>query len=133
MFSANMLTRSTARACQPTVSEASTRPGLMMPITPDIEAKVRLFTAQEGGKARGLPPIQYGCPLVLRGEAFDCRLLLDRLGTGLPLGEARIVPIAFLFPDHIRGKVHEGDHFELWEGKVVGEGEVTRVFLCPPS
>ena len=63
---------------------------------PDVIIKVRFATPQEGGHQTAVRPSivdHYGCPFVVGGEAFDCRLLLQ--GRRLELGETYEVPVKF--------------------------------------
>jgi hypothetical protein len=55
----------------------------------------------------------YGIPLVVGGEAFDCRLLLD--GKTLKLGETYTVPAAFLRPELVLPKLLPRTEGSLWE------------------
>ncbi len=98
-------------------------------MTPDIKVKLRLLTTAEGGRKSGIPETQFGCPLFHCGEAFDCRLLLDQMGGGLELGEVKVVPIKFMSPDKIKGRLKEGDSIRLWEGKDIAEGEILEVLF----
>ena len=99
----------------------------MAKLTPDVMAKVRLYPSEEGGRSKPIPAVQFSCPLFFQGEGFDCRLLLDQAGIALPLGTSVVVPIKFLFPEHIMPRLKRGDQFRLWEGKVIAEGEVLEV------
>jgi hypothetical protein len=99
----------------------------MAKLTPHVMAKVRLYTNEEGGRSKPIPAIQFSCPLFFQGEGFDCRLLLDQAGIDLPLGGNAVVPIKFLFPEHIVPRLKKGDQFRLWEGKEIAVGEVLEV------
>ncbi len=92
---------------------------------PDIIARVRLFS--EGRRHKPIPAVCFGCPLVFDREAFDCWLLLDRVGISLCPGKTADVPVAFLNPQHIKPRLHKGDHFTLWEFGDFAEGEVLEV------
>lgn len=94
---------------------------------PDIIARVRLYSIDEGGRQSVLPPRQFGCPLVFLGEAFDCRILLDQAGVTLAPGLTADVPIKFLFPDIVMASLTVGARFKLWDVKEFAEGEVVCV------
>ncbi|HMJ11056.1 MAG TPA: hypothetical protein VK524_06590 [Polyangiaceae bacterium] len=99
-------------------------------LRPDVIARVRLLSSAEGGRQRAIPPTMFGVPFFFEGEGFDCRLLLDQLGVSLEPGQERAgIPIKFLFPEYIKGRLRPGDKFKLWEGKDIAEGEVTEVLL----
>ena len=63
---------------------------------PDAIIKVRFKTTAEGGRQGpiviGEKP--YGCPLLVEGEAFDCRMLVN--GQTLQLGNTYELPIKFV-------------------------------------
>lgn len=67
----------------------------------------------------------YSCPLVIDGEALDCRLLLA--GRCLVLGEINQVPVKFLNPQLAIPHLAAGKPISLWEGKEVAVGKIVRV------
>ena len=96
-------------------------------LKPDITARVRLYHTSEGGKRTAIPPVQFGCVFHFEGEYFDCRMLLDQVQVALDPGYPAEVPIKFLFPELIKGRLKYGDSFQLWEGKDIAEGTVLQV------
>ena len=98
-------------------------------LLPDIRVRVRLRTVEEGGRQKGeIPPVQFGCPFVFEGEMFDCRLLLDQVGTTLQPGASyERIPVKFLFPDLVKPRLSPGASFKLWDGREIADGEVTEV------
>lgn len=80
----------------------------------DIIAKVRFYTAEEGGRKSPTPSDVFRCPLEFEGEKFDCALLLEGIGSLAP-GATATVPIVFLFPEYIKPRLHPGSRFTLWE------------------
>ena len=98
-------------------------------LTPDILVRVRLRTAQEGGRQKGeIPPLQFRCPFVFEGEMFDCRLLLDQVQTTLQPGATyEQIPVKFLFPDLVKPRLRSGASFKLWDGQDIADGEVTDI------
>jgi hypothetical protein len=97
---------------------------------PDAIVEVRFKTTVEGGResAVGIDNSVadwYGCPLVVDGEAFDCRLLLA--GRRLELGGTYEVPVKFLNPQLVLPRLTAGTQFVLWEGKDIATGKVVRV------
>jgi hypothetical protein len=93
---------------------------------PDVIIKVRFKTTKEGGR-RG--PIiigekPYGCPLIVDGEAFECRLLVN--AQTLRLGGVYEIPVKFLNPSMALSKLSPGRCVSLWEGKDIAIGEVLR-------
>jgi hypothetical protein len=101
------------------------------PLAPDIRVRVRLRTHEEGGRQKGeIPPVQFRCSFVFEGEMFDCRLLLDQVGTTLQLGARHEgIPVKFLFPDLVKPRLHPTARFKLWDGRDIAEGEVTEVVV----
>jgi hypothetical protein len=98
-----------------------------MTLVPDIFARIHLFATEQGGRTQPIPAAQFGCPLFFADEGFDCRLLLDQTGSPLLLGTTMVVPIKFLNPQSVMPRLKVGEHFLLWEGKYIAEGEVTEI------
>ncbi|MGO8928360.1 MAG: hypothetical protein ACLQU3_15945 [Limisphaerales bacterium] len=95
---------------------------------PDVIIKVRFATPEEGGRQTALRPgivDYYGCPFVVGGEAFDCRLILT--GRTLELGQTYEVPVKFMNWPLVGPRLMEGTPFVLWEGKDVATGSIVRV------
>lgn len=99
---------------------------------PDIYANIRFLSTEEGGRI--LPVIaseelsyEFGFPLEFEGNYFDCRLLLNDIGT-IQLGvQVKSVPIKFL-TKLLREQLMVGSKFTLWEMGKIAEGVVTK--LC---
>lgn len=94
---------------------------------PDVIIEVRFKTTAEGGRqgAIAIGETHYGCPLVVEGEGFDCRLLVS--GRTLQLGKTYELPVKFLNPDFVLPKLSPGKVVTLWEGKEIASGKVVRV------
>lgn len=92
----------------------------------DIIAKVRFYTADEGGRSGPTPSDIFRCPLEFSGEKFDCGLHLDKSGSISP-GEEVIVPITFLVPELVKPRLLIGSKFTLWEMRTVAEGVVVEI------
>ena len=59
---------------------------------------------------------------------FDCRLLLDQVGTTLLPGVSyEKIPVKFLFPDLVKPRLRVGASFSLWDGRDIADGEVTEL------
>jgi hypothetical protein len=93
---------------------------------PDVMATVRLLSTEEGGRSSATPPEVFKCVFEFEGEGFDCALLLSEVGPLAP-GDETTVPVAFLFPEYVKGRLQRGSRFRLWEGKHIAEGEILDV------
>jgi hypothetical protein len=93
----------------------------------DIYIKVRFKTTLEGGRGKAVTGEIYGCPMYIEKNGYDCRLFLE--GVTLELGESYEVSVKFLDKESALSIIHIGQHIALWEGKVVAEGEVTRILV----
>ncbi len=94
-------------------------------MSPDVTIEVRFRRCSEGGRSSSVLGQQFGCPMVISGEMFDCRLLIgDRT---LELGEPYEVPVKFLNPQVAMSRLEPGCAIALWEGKVVADGKVLRI------
>lgn len=94
-------------------------------MNPDITIEVRFKTPVEGGRLDPITGKQFGCPMFVAGEAFDCRLLIG--GRTLRLGETYEVPVQFLNAPLALSKVAPGKEVTLWEGKEIARGKVLRL------
>jgi hypothetical protein len=98
---------------------------------PDIYIKVRFKTSEEGGRKTplkrktALGPDFYGCPLMVDGKAFDCRLLIG--DKEIELGKYYEIPVKFLDKDLALPNLTVGKKVTLWEGKEVADAEVIEI------
>jgi hypothetical protein len=101
----------------------------------DIIASVRLYSKEEGSRRmHALPPLEFGCPMKLKGKYYDCRLLLDQIGEPFELGTCREnIPIGFLDPKNVCPLLIPNDCFYLWEGGIIGEGKINKILIEPMS
>lgn len=96
-------------------------------VLPDLTATVRFLSTAEGGRSGATPSNFLGCLFGYGGEIYDCRLLLEGIGSIRP-GDRLIVPIKFLSPDLLLGELRVGDQFDLWEGrKKIAEGVIEQL------
>jgi hypothetical protein len=100
-------------------------------MNPDIYIKVRFKTSEEGGRKTSLKrktepgPDFYGCPLMLDGKAYDCRLLIG--DKEIELGKYYELPVKFLDKDLALPNLAVGKDIILFEGKEVAEGQVIKI------
>jgi hypothetical protein len=98
---------------------------MIIPSAADALVRIRLLPTDAGGRQGPTPDRWFGCIFAYQGEMYDCRLILEESGSLFPGSEA-IVPIQFLNPGVV-SYLRQGSRFELWEGKIIGEGEVVRI------
>lgn len=99
-----------------------------MNVKPDIIARIRLLTTAEGGRMSNIAAGDYGCPVMFGDKGFDCRLIRSENARPLILGTIEEVLVKFLSRDLVEKHLQEGARFNLWEGKVIGEGEILKVY-----
>lgn len=95
----------------------------------DVIGRVRLLSSEEGGRKGPTPPDKLVCVFITAKSAFDCQLILGDVGALSP-GQSADVPIKFLDPDVALEAIRIGTQFELWEGRVIGEGRVVQMCRC---
>lgn len=98
----------------------------MTTIEYDIIAKIRFYTIKEGGRKTSTPDNYFGCPLLINDSLYDCRLLLDEVGSIHPGSEIDI-PIKLLDSKTVLKFLKKGTTFQLWEGRTIAEGRVLYV------
>jgi hypothetical protein len=100
-----------------------------------VLAKITLFTTAQGGRSSPILPLRdFGCPVffknapALTAHAYDCRLLVREAGKEILPGETvKDICVVFLSPKEVLPNISVGTRFDLWEGKVIGEGEITGI------
>lgn len=100
-------------------------------MNPDIYIKVRFKKSEEGGRKTSvkrqtsLGPDFYGCPLMVDGKAYDCRLLIG--DKEIELGKYYEIPVKFLDKDLALPNLSIGKSIILWEGKEIANGQVIKI------
>ena len=89
----------------------------------DIIARIRFLAIANGGKKEFISRNFYGCPMNINGVYYDCRLLLHEIKQIRP-GDEITVPIKFLCSQIVLEFLKENDIFELWEGRIIANGQV---------
>ena len=99
-----------------------------------VLARITLLSRSSGGRSQPIPKRAFGCPIFFDGipqlssHGYDARLLVHQYGQPISPGEvARGVPMVFLSADEVMPHMHPGVKFRLWEGKIIGHGEVLEV------
>lgn len=94
-------------------------------------ARIELLSSNNGGRQGPLPEANFGCPVffenvpALAEHGYDCRLDLVKLGGKVSPGDTLSeVGMSFLSWDELRPHLRPGVRFRLWEGKVIGHGEI---------
>ena len=94
----------------------------------DVVVRVRFLTTQEGGRRTNLSGAVvpfYACPMIVDGQYFDCRIYID--GKVIALGEQYDLKAKFLSSEIVIPKLYIGKEISIWEGKIVGKGEVLEI------
>ena len=100
----------------------------MKNVSPELEAAVWLYSASEGGRTQPTPKDFLGCLFELNGEFYDCRLLLESVGSVRP-GSRFQVSIKLLRADLLLGLLSLDKSFFVREGgQRIGEGKITKLF-----
>jgi len=100
-------------------------------MTCDVVIQVRFMTAEEGGRSTPVVANRrdgldyYACPMMIDGNAFDCRIYHQK--KDLALGEVYELPVKFLDPQNAMCHMAVGKDLTLWEGKQVAVGKVVRL------
>lgn len=99
-----------------------------------VFARIRLKTPADGGRTQALPRGGFGCPVFFEGipelseHGYDCRFVPSEVTHSMNPGQvAEEVAIQFLSWEEVRPHLKPGVRFTLWEGRSIGEGEITRI------
>jgi hypothetical protein len=99
---------------------------------PNIFATVTFKRTEDGGRKSATSSVFFSCPFLMDEKLNDCRLLLDGIGAVEP-GQTVEVPIVFLNPSLLDGRLKVGRKFQLWEMRVIAEGEILKVLTATGS
>lgn len=88
----------------------------------DAKIAVRFYLPVEGGRAGPILGGVFGCPMLIDGVAFDCRLYFKE--PRLELGRDYEVAVRFLQSHQVVPRLRIGTKIVLWEGKDIGAGRV---------
>ena len=97
-------------------------------VTPDALATIHFFPTEEGGRCEATPANYFGTILEYEGEFWDCRLLLEDVGSISP-GQTVTVPIRFLSPGVIKPLLRVGGRFRVREMRTIADGTIERIYL----
>jgi hypothetical protein len=94
------------------------------PQIPDAKIRVRFLPETEGGRRTDVSGREYGCPLLVDGQGFDCRFMATTEAV-YSLGHEYEIPIQFLSPEMALPLLGVGRKISLWEGRTIAEGTIT--------
>ena len=99
----------------------------MTELKPDIIARIKLYTKEEGSPRT--QPLQtfLHCPFVFKWQSYDCRLILDKFEGPIELGSCVEVTIKFFCPELVVHLLTPSDCFYLWERGKIAEGTVITI------
>lgn len=89
----------------------------------DIIAKINFYNENNGGRKGPTPSSFFNCPMVINNKYYDCRLLLNNIGSIKP-GDKVVVPIKFLDSETVLKIITKNDTFTLWESGIIADGKV---------
>ncbi|MES2803916.1 MAG: hypothetical protein V4654_15595 [Bdellovibrionota bacterium] len=92
-----------------------------------ILADIVLYSSENGGRKGPTPTKSFGCPLQILDKLFDCRFILENLGSLFPGDEKHRIPVIFLSPGEALNFFGLGSKFKIWELGIIGEGRVVEV------
>jgi hypothetical protein len=99
-----------------------------------VIASIQLKRTEDGGRNTPiLGPIYHAAAFfndvpALREFGRDCRMLVAEYGQPIPPGgSVDEIALLFLYPDDVLPHLGPGVKFELWEGRIIGNGTVLRL------
>lgn len=92
-------------------------------VNPDARIVVRFLKPEESGRKADITILNYGCPLMVGGEGFDCRFEATDESV-YHLGNTYDIPVKFLSPELALARLSVGQQITLWEGKTIAEGVI---------
>jgi hypothetical protein len=98
-------------------------------VKPDAIAEIELIPTNDGGRQGPTNDDQLRCPMLYRGKLYDVILLLGKVGSIAPGERKAGIPLKFLSPELVAGRIGPGDIFALRELRVIAFGKFTQVFI----
>jgi hypothetical protein len=96
---------------------------------PHAIGEIEFIPTNDGGREGPTPSDRLHCPLLYRGELFDVILSFHKTGSISPGQRREGVPMLFLSPELMAGRIKAGDIFALRELRVVAFGKFTETFI----
>lgn len=96
------------------------------PVRPEFFVDVHLSPTSEGGRVSAIGHGEYRGVVQLEHEAFSFRFFVES-ERGLEPGAAAELGFQLLVPEAGLPLLPVGTRFKLWEGKIIGNGIVTRL------
>lgn len=106
-----------------------------------VFAKISLKPTADGGRETSITGGQeryFSCPLFflnvprLAHHGYDCRIYLNKATPAISPGDTvERISVAFLDPETVLHVLDTGAQFVMWEGKVIGSGEVIDIIDIP--
>lgn len=95
-------------------------------VTPEIIVEITLLPTQEGGRQGAILQGEYRGVLGVGTENFSVRFFVP-VEPGLNPGETSRFGVQFLFPKMALPYFPVGTLFTVWEGGIIGQGQVLEV------
>ncbi len=90
----------------------------------DVLVNVCFLTAEEGGRTKPFTRSEYGCPMYIDNQAFDCRIEIPE---NFRYGNEYVLRVRFLSPDLVLPLLTPGKEIELWEMGAIAKGRVREI------
>ena len=93
----------------------------------DCTISIRFISTEDGGRKTSLNTTEYNAPIVFDGRGYEARIFpLER---DLPVrpGETLTAPVKFLNRDSVKRHLQVGEKLEVYEGKAVAHGCITKL------
>ncbi|MGI9279002.1 MAG: hypothetical protein ACR2PX_05145 [Endozoicomonas sp.] len=96
---------------------------------PDAVVSVKFYSKDNGGRITPISAHHYQCVfLTSETKGFDCRLLLSEEKTLIP-EKVYELEVKFLDSHAALAEIESLFEFQIWEGKVIGEGKLIKILL----
>jgi hypothetical protein len=91
----------------------------------DLEIEVTFLRPEDGGRTTSIRGGNYGCPIMIENEGFDCRFVVAQDDLFEP-GESYIIPVKLMNFALASEQLTAGRQISLWEGRTIAHGKVRR-------
>jgi hypothetical protein len=98
-------------------------------VKPHAISEIEFIPTNDGGRNGPTPNDRLHCPLLYRGELFDVILFLHKSGSISPGQRREGIPMLFLSPHLLAGRIGAGEIFALRKMRVMAFGKFTQTFI----
>lgn len=93
----------------------------------DVIADIYFYETEKNGRKEPTCASQFGCIFIIDNKKYECRLLLNEIGSIYPGENKKNIPIKFLSFKSVFENLKIGEKFYLWDMRNIAEGTIREI------